>query len=516
MNKINQIFLLIFLLSALVACDNAKPSHGTNLSETRNTEDMGPISILKDADGNVVAEGAAVDGIRQGEWKFYVSPEARESRVPDVVGSYNNEGKKTGVWTHTNAFTKVGVNANFDDGVMQGECIYFDNSDNSILARGLVSNGIRHGKWVFYDQHNEATGGYYKNGLKLNEKMSEGYYKDGVRIGKWEYDYFLDKNTHVKGHLSFENGTNTGRIEFYKVETHDKFGTDELLAGVGEYKNGRKVGRWVEYNYGTKGDFIETGDYNEKGQRDGYWKVVIGDQTYNTSNFVNGTADGPFKKYYPNGNIRHEGVFDMGLEAGEFKNYYKSGQVKEQGTYVLTDDDVTRDTIFYQMRMPYEYHFQLVEEDFADMHYDYISWLDQPGWSIEPSELKSRYEEFKTYGKEDSRRIADIKVHDKRSVRKGTYLSFYENGKLHEKGENIPKIITVFDPVKRQMLKTYGRDGDWKVYDKKGLLKHTLVYKAGKLEKMLDGNGYIAHQFTYRNGKVNMDGKDISLNLNNE
>ncbi len=509
------LFLALSFTFSLWSCDSSNTT--TNLSDTRAVTDApSSTSTLKDADGNIIAEGSMENGVRKGEWKFYVSPDARKNKEADVFGSYNDLGQKNGTWTHINSFSEVGVKANYDNGVMQGECIYFDNSDNSILARGLVSNGIRHGKWIFYDQHNEATGGYYKDGLKMNQKMSEGYYKDGVRMGKWEYDYFLDKNTHVKGHLTFENGTNNGRIEFYKVERHEKFGTDEILSGVGEYKNGKKVGRWVEYNYGTKGDFIETGDYDQNGKRNGYWKVLIGDQTYNTSNFVHGVAHGPYKKYYPSGNVREEGTFNMGLNVGEFKQFYRNGNVSEQANYVLSSDVPSYDTTFYKMKMPYEYHFNLVEEDFGNMHYDYISWLDQPGWSIEPTELKRRYNEFKTYGKEATLRVANVKKNDKRALRSGTYLAFYENGKLRMKGENTATWGKVFDPIQRKMVETYGRDGQWKEYDQNSILKYTYVYKGGKLDQMLDGNGYIAHEFSYQNGKISMDGQDITFNLGSE
>lgn len=63
----------------------------------------------------------------------------------------------------------------------------------------------------------------------------QGYYREGWRIGAWNYDCFLDKNTPVKGQLRFEEGQNNGRLEFYKVVHHATFGTEETLAGIGRF-----------------------------------------------------------------------------------------------------------------------------------------------------------------------------------------------------------------------------------------------------------------------------------------
>ena len=82
-----------------------------------------------------------------------------------------------------------------------------------------------------------------------------------MRIGAWNYDYYQDKNTHVKGQLRFEEGQNNGRLEIYKVEHHATFGTEEVLAEIGRFKNNIKTGRWVVFNYGIRGNFVETGSY---------------------------------------------------------------------------------------------------------------------------------------------------------------------------------------------------------------------------------------------------------------
>lgn len=471
--------------------------------------------VHKDAQGLVYAEGEYVNNARKGQWKFYVSGISRKRQQPDVIGTYSSSGIKQGEWIYTNNHTLNSVKVNFTNDLMQGECVYYD-QNNSILARGFMLDGIRHGKWIFYDQNN-STGAYHKNGLKLNKVMSEGYYKDGIRIGKWDYDYYLTPNTHVKGSLSFENGSNNGRLDFYKVDHHPTFGKSETLVGSGSYSNGKKVGRWIEFNYGTKGDFIETGNYDNDGKRDGLWKIRIAHQTYLAGAYNHGVPHGKFNHYYENGNVKYESTFKNGLEEGEFKRYYKNGQVQEQGTNVIIAGETTRDTIFFKLKLPYEHHFLLIEEDFSNMHYDYITWLHEPGYSIAPAELSRRFNLYRDYGFEVDRRIKNILVKNKKTVREGQYLAFYEDGGLKLKGTHSPYTASLFDPNKHRVTLGFARDGEWKEYGEDSLLKSTYIYENGKLKKMLDANGYIVHTFKYeQNGSINMldaNGNAVTIDL---
>ena len=510
MNKSVLYFLVFSLLVVFYSCSDhsAAPSSAALLDETRDNELNDGFVKIKDDKGFLCAEGMLDNKVRKGEWKFYLSPESRQTETPDVIGSYDELGNKDGEWIHNNIKYGINVKVTFNKNVMEGECIYYDN-ENAILARGLVANGSRHGKWILYDDKSGTTGGYHQDGYKLNNKMTEGYYKNGIRLGRWDYDYYLDKNTHVKGQLTFEDGKNNGRLEFYKIERHEKFGTEEMLAGIGTFTNNIKTGRWVVFNYGTKGDFIETGTYNKNGKREGLWKVRIGDQTHLSGSYKNGVPSGLSKQYYENGNVKYETTYNNGFEEGTFKSYYKNGQVKEQGTHIIVDGEMTRDTSFFKLKLPLEHHFKLVDVDFQDMNYKYITWLEQPGYSIDNAELTRRFELYKTYGKEANRRIKDIKIINKKVMREGQYLVFFEDGSLKLKGQNVSGITSIFDPFNHSISKGFARAGQWKEYDKNKRLKGTFVYEDGKLTKLLDGNGYVEHTIKYEsNGSVSMIDKE--------
>jgi len=363
----------------------------------------------KDAKGLVYAEGKYTNDSRDGIWKFYISEYSRTNRQPDVHGVYNNAGSKQGEWVYTNFQTKTSVQVEFTNNLMQGECLYYD-ENNSI-----------------------------------------------------SYDYFLDVNTHVKGNLSFANGTNTGRLDFYKIEQHPTFGLSETLVGSGAYANGKKIGRWIEFNHGTKGDFIETGNYDENGKRNGLWKIRIAHQTYLAGSYNDGIPHGKFN---------------------------------------------------HSLKLAYEQHFLLVEEDFSEMHYEYITWLQEPGYSIAPDELNRRFDLYRTYGFETHPRIENITVKNRKTVREGDYLAFYKDGGLKLKGSHSPHTASLFNPNERTVTQSYARTGEWKEYGEDELLKSTYIYENGKLKKMLDPNGYIVHTFKYEANSINItDNQGNTINI---
>ncbi|BDS10726.1 toxin-antitoxin system YwqK family antitoxin [Aureispira anguillae] len=464
-NKILVIILLVTFTGHIFAQEN-RMENGVKVGRWAH----------KDKRDLVYAEGTYQDGVREGRWLYFVSPISRYTHVADVKGDYTDAGKKTGTWTFISTQTKIRVEAQFDQDLMDGTCTYYA-SNGSVLATGLMSAGIRHGKWVFY--HNGT-------------KMTEGYYQNGVKIGDWSYDYYPDPQMHIKGIFNFDDGVKNGKLEYYRVDRHPKFGTDELLSGIGTYSSGKKIGRWIEYNQGLKGEFVETGNYNRGGKRQGFWKSTIERRNYQAAIYENGVLNGIFKQYHDNGKLKYETTYKDGLPTGEFKRYFDNGNLEETGTTVFSPNpsDVTRDTVYYTLELPYEYHFQLVElPNFHRMGYHYATWLADPSYSIEPAELDRRFDIYKDYGLEPHKRIDNVKTIGKKAVRKGPYQAFFRNGKLKLEGSYYPKVTEVFDPETNTSVRDYARDGEWKQYDDNGYIMRTMTYDKGELIKMLDDKG---------------------------
>jgi antitoxin component YwqK of YwqJK toxin-antitoxin module len=430
----------------------------------------------KDARDLVYAEGDYKDNIREGRWLFFVSPISRYTHSADVKGEYNSAGQKIGTWTFVSSSTKIKVEAEFDNDLMEGPCTYYG-ANGGMLATGLMSAGIRHGKWVFH--HN-------------GKKMTEGYYQNGIKIGDWVYDYFPAKDMHIKGSFNYDTGVKDGRLEYYKVDRHPKFGIDELLSGVGTYSNGKKIGRWIEYSQGLKGEFVETGNYNRSGERHGYWKSTVERRNYQAAMYDKGTLNGAFKQYHDNGKLKYQTTFSDGLATGKFTRYFENGNMEEKGTTIFSPnpEDLKKDTLYFFLDLPYEYHFQLIElKNFHELDHHYVAWIADPGYSIEPAIMDRHFNLYKDYGREPHKRIVKINVVGKKAVRDGGYQSFFTNGQVKLEGNYHPKVSEVFDPATNTVIRDYSRTGEWKEYDDNGYIMRTLLYNKGELIRILDDKG---------------------------
>jgi antitoxin component YwqK of YwqJK toxin-antitoxin module len=473
-NKLLVSILLTAFISQLVAQENRK-ENGVKVGRWEH----------KDSRDKIYAEGNYNDGVKEGRWLYYVSPISRQTHVSDVKGDYNPAGQKTGTWSFISTSTRIQVDANFTNGLMDGACTYYSPKGN-ILATCLMSTGIRHGQWVFY--HN-------------GKQMTKGFYQNGIKIGNWAYDYYPDPAMHVKGMFNFDEGTKNGKLEYYRVDHHPKFGTEELLSGIGTYSNGRKTGRWIEYNQNLvekrdknapKGELVETGNYDRNGKRRGYWKSTIGRKNYKAAMYENGALNGKFILYHDNGKIQFETTYKNGSPSGPFIRYYDNGNIEEKGTAIPSPNsaDIKKDTIYYTLEIPYEYHFQLVElSNFHRMKHHYVTWISDPAYSLEPAELDRRFALYKDYGLEPNKRTQSVLSTGIKSVRTGEYQAFFRNQKLKLEGSYYPKMTEVFFPETNTYLVDYARDGEWKEYDDNGYTIKTITYDKGTLLKMLDDKG---------------------------
>ena len=91
--------------------------------------------IQKDERDLIFAEGTYKDGIRVGRWKFFVAPVSRYVHSPDIEGTYDEYGKKTGKWTFVSSHTKIRIDATFIDDQMEGKCSYHA-PNGDIMAEG--------------------------------------------------------------------------------------------------------------------------------------------------------------------------------------------------------------------------------------------------------------------------------------------------------------------------------------------------------------------------------------------
>ena len=101
-----------------------------------------------------------------------------------------------------------------------------------------------------------------------------------------------------------------------------------------------------------------------------------------------------FKQYHDNGKLKYQTQYVNGLPTGAFTRYFDNGNMEEKGTMVFSPnaEEVTNDTLYYYLNLPYEYHFHIIEiDDFQHLDHHYIDWIAAPDFSIDPAELDRHF-----------------------------------------------------------------------------------------------------------------------------
>ncbi|CAD8072405.1 unnamed protein product [Paramecium primaurelia] len=220
-------------------------------------------------------------------------------------GEYQN-GKKMGRWDilfrdqRSNRYQKIGGGL-YDTGVKIGMWIEINNGYHiysRVTYHGRYKNGIKVGRWyiqaleqlvknkIFHGGlYDEVDGGSikigrwveYRDGFNLYSQVTyDGEYKNGKKVGKWDIFYTKqgrETQELIGGGMYSYQGLKNGKW----IEINDKFQDYSQVIHNGEYQNGKKIGRWdilFRENRRDTQQLIGGGLYNEQGQRNGEWREL--------------------------------------------------------------------------------------------------------------------------------------------------------------------------------------------------------------------------------------------------
>lgn len=428
---------------------------------------------IEDSKGEyLLAEGRYEAGQRHGVWKFYFSPVARYTKTADITGSYEY-GQKQGIWKFTEPKSKTELKGRFEGDKMTGVWSYTDRYGNALAKGYFDEENLRSGEWLIYRE---------------NQEMARGFYERGQKDGEWVYDYYINNGkVRVKANFNYKNGLRDGRVESFKIENHPKFERQELLVGVGTFEDGRKTGRWIEYDRGLRGETIETGYYDGEGRKLGLWETMLDGKSYQECAYNDGKLNGVFRSFYTSGELRYQTAYERGLEHGLFASYYEDGTLREKGAYTVVQQEAQEggDTIYHKIELPMEFVFRLIDQDYGNINTSAVAWQTAAELSIPGEELLKRYEELLSYAKQGNLRVKSIERKTHKSVRVGKYQSYHPNGKVKLEGQYYP--ATYYGKnANGSLVKDFAKDGIWKEYDDLGYLRKTYTYNKGKLTKMVD------------------------------
>jgi antitoxin component YwqK of YwqJK toxin-antitoxin module len=231
--------------------------------------------------------------VNHGSWKMYA-----ENGDVMAEGQYQF-GRRVGLWTRWHArndsplFSQTSYKgfkapfmsqANFTDGVMDGEWLIIDANDRKCSQISL-KNGQRHGLAITW--------------LANGSTFQQSTYEHGQQVGEL-------------------------------LETNAKTGK---LAQAATFIDGRKLISKIDYYRGNKqakkSETSYLGPAMTLASPDEFWNVRFAKYTGEGKQLRHGVA----KTWYPNGKLEFEGAYQYGKKSGTFTFWHENGQVAATGDY---------------------------------------------------------------------------------------------------------------------------------------------------------------------------------------
>ncbi|CAD8112413.1 unnamed protein product [Paramecium sonneborni] len=241
-----------------------------------------------------------INGQKNGWWvELNDSIIESHNQVSHYCGEYQ-EGKKIGRWD-----TKIKFNI-FDEFQVIGggeydlnemkigqwvELITNFSQNNQVQYLGFYKKGQKYGQWnTLLRQENDFDiigGGFYEKGVKIGKWMELsskndckfnhiGEYDKGLKINRWNIiftKYDTDDYKIIGGGLYNLKGIKHGKW----VEIQNEHENFNIVAYIGEYKNGKKIGKWEIIQGSTEMNqyqMIGGGCYDINGLEQGLWTEI--------------------------------------------------------------------------------------------------------------------------------------------------------------------------------------------------------------------------------------------------
>ncbi|CAD8083169.1 unnamed protein product [Paramecium primaurelia] len=235
----------------------------------------------------ITYNGEYQNGKQIGRWDVLYSGK----KIGGGLYDQNGDGYKTGKWIESSelfkARSQVTYRGEYENGKKVGRWDIFCCQDQ--IGGGYYDesgNGCKIGRWTeLSDQFNN-----------LSKVTYLGDYKNGTKVGRWDIKLNLQQEQQQIGGGQYdEEGIKFGQW----VDLCDDFGYgyDQLnFIYTGEYKGGKKVGSWNMFKRGDKPmqyTVFGCGQYDEAGNecKIGRW-IELSNEFRNTSQF---TCDGQYK-----------------------------------------------------------------------------------------------------------------------------------------------------------------------------------------------------------------------------
>jgi len=394
-----------------------------------------------DPDSNkLLLEEHFVNDIKQG-FTFFYKNNIKYKQVPFIDGKENGLGKEFNkdetiitLTTYKNGFVGREEKINRTDRLGKKNGVhksFFENTDKEKIVCTYSDDKLN----GYLKEFN------LKGDLMRTEKWIDGVLqinpKELVRLDT-KKEYYPDGRLKASG--TSKQGVLEGVMRYYDEEgkvNASKFYKNGDVIAEGIYdERGLQQGPWKEFY--TTGELKAEGVY-EMGKKIGAWKYYHQNgKQEQLGKYIKGKPDGAWKWYYESGNILREETFEKGTPVEEMREYSDSGKVIAKGSYLdgepdgfwFLEDNDFREEGTYKAGVKYD-----------DWKYFYLS--------TGKLQHKGKYVEGQENGK---------------------HVYYYDNGRVSEEGEFI----------------LGQREGKWKHLDLEGNIISTTIYKSGE-EMKIDG-----------------------------
>ena len=466
--------------------------------------------------GAISSEGYLRDGKPDGYWKTYYPHGQLKSegnrknyQLDSTWNFYSENGLIQRSITYGNDL-KNGLERIYND---EGKCVeeytYSGNLKNGpanwfyptgeLRKTGKFENNKEEGKATEYDRDGRIiTLLTYRNGFIYTEEKINRYDSQAKRTGVWK-DLYEDGKLQMEGNwqLGMKNGvfkfyTRKGDLEKLERYENDVLIIDEASTSIldirkeyhangtmremGTYRNGKKQGNFRVYDEEGKesGGLLFDND------------ILVGEGMIDSL----GRRVGDWKLFYPDGKLRAQGKYVVGLREGNWTYFFTNGKTEQTGAYKMDWPHGNWKWFYANGQLHREETYRNGKEDGSSVEYDTLGVIRNEG-------------EF-TAGARNGKWKLTVNDHTEEGQyldgeRDGLWVWYYGNGKRMFEGNYQSGI-----PIDRH-----------KYWYENGQVEMTGKYEAGEMEgrwDFFDKNGFPSMQLDYKEGKVvRIDGQKIKL-----
>lgn len=445
--------------------------------------------------GNLKSYGNHVNNLKEGEWKyFYLNGNIKE------ISNYKN-GKLHGPVQENfeNGITKTKLNYNM--GMLDGnQEVYYQNGN--IKGFYVFKNDKREGKEIeYFDNKVIRYETQYVDG-KINGEYKEFYnsgnvnqvfdFIDGQKVGKY-IAYFDSENKLIKKEGLLNKSNESGEWKYYNKQ--------QILVQSGVFENGNKIGLWKSFYDNGKLKFEE--NYNNDGKLNGVYKFYSENGTLTEEFLYKNDLLTEYKQYDDSGKKLAEGNRDK--KKIDVKMFYPNGNIKKQG--LLENNKATGEWQFYDYNGVLTSKYSYMNGDYEGVGYEYYgNQKIKNELNYKAGKAEGCYKEYYVNGNilETGMYVNDEKEgywneYTINNVLKSS--NYYKNGKLigEQKYFSSKGILESIEYIDNNNLK-------YKIsyYDTLGKYKFSYYYSTGELQKFTKlQNGATRLKYTINNNIIN-------------